>query len=373
MESKFKINYEELYNTAPCGYICSQPDGKIIEVNNRFLEFTGYKRAEVIERKNIVDFLTKAGNIQYDSSFVVILKLQGAVREFSFFFVRKDQTRIPVLVNSVEIKNKIGESLFIQTTVFDISQRKNFENQLIIARNKSAKLTEELLELNKELESFAHIAAHDLKAPILDIEGHFEYIQDKLPSDNQETTESVKYIHESIKQFKNTIEGLTAALRIKSIQATSERLDLFKIIADLSPKFRAKVLALKGTYEADLGERLIVQGSEVFVRSVLQNIVGNSIKYHSDQRPLKIQVICKAERDFICITVKDNGEGIDLELYRDKVFGKFNRFNSTLEGSGMGLHITKKMVEQMNGKIYLESKLNEGTSILIKLRKGDET
>lgn len=373
MESKFNINYKELYNTAPCGYICSQPDGKIIEVNNSFLEFTGYKRAEIIEQKNIVDFLTKAGKIQYDSSFVVILKLQGAVQEFSFSFVRKDQTTIPVLVNSVEIKNKTGECLFIQTTVFDISQRKNFENQLIIARNRSEKLTEDLLELNKELESFAYIAAHDLKAPILDIEGHFEYIQGKLLSDDEETMESVEYIHDSIVQFKNTIEGLTAALRIKSIQATSERLELSKIVADLSIRFRAKVLALKGTYEVDLEEGLIVQGSEVFVRSILQNTVGNSIKYHSDQRPLKIQITCKVERDFICITVKDNGEGIDLKLYKDKVFGMFNRFNSTLEGAGMGLHITKKMVEQMNGKIYLESKLNEGTSIVIMLKKGNET
>ena len=212
-----------------------------------------------------------------------------------------------------------------------------------------------------------------MKAPILDIEGHFEYIQGKLLSDDEETMESVEYIHDSIVQFKNTIEGLTAALRIKSIQATSERLELSKIVADLSIRFRAKVLALKGTYEVDLEEGLIVQGSEVFVRSILQNTVGNSIKYHSDQRPLKIQITCKVERDFICITVKDNGEGIDLKLYKDKVFGMFNRFNSTLEGAGMGLHITKKMVEQMNGKIYLESKLNEGTSIVIMLKKGNET
>lgn len=145
------INYEELYHSAPCGYLCLSPTGDIIEVNNRFLEFMGYDRDEVILKKNITDFLSKAGKIFFETNYQPILKMQGNIAEINFSFIRKNESRLDVLINAIEVRNSEGEHVYTQTTVFEISKRKYYESQLLGAKKEAEKLSLALKESNKEL------------------------------------------------------------------------------------------------------------------------------------------------------------------------------------------------------------------------------
>ena len=151
MIDQLNIDYKDLYNNAPCGYLCLTPEGDIIEVNNRFLEFTGYDRDEVIAQKKITDFLSKAGKMFFETNFEPILKMQGKIEEISISIIRKNESRINVLVNAVEIRNNEGKHLFTQATVFDISQRKSYESQLLEAKKEAEKLSLELKTSNHEL------------------------------------------------------------------------------------------------------------------------------------------------------------------------------------------------------------------------------
>ena len=148
----YNIDYKELYNTSPCGYFCALPDGTIIDSNKRFLEFTNYEKEEVIHIKKVSDFLSIGGKIYYQTIYAQKLNLTGTVEEINFDFIKKDGTKLPVLINSVEIKNKEGQHIFTQSTVFNISQRKKYETELLIAKKKSETLSNELILKNKELQ-----------------------------------------------------------------------------------------------------------------------------------------------------------------------------------------------------------------------------
>lgn|GEM_PF-6171067 len=363
MGSKLKIDYKELFNSSSFGYICSQPDGKIIEVNNGFLEFTGYLREEVLDQKRIVDFLTKAGNIQYESIFAVMLKLKGNVKEFSFSFIKKDQSRIPVLINSIEVLNVKGECIYVQSTVFDISKRKNFENQLLVAKKEAEKLS-------KEIENLVYVATHDLKLPVSVIEGHFDYLRYKLPKGDKAIDESILFIDENIEQFNSTVKGLTDAIKIKNTTVAIEKLDLFQVINQSISDLQSNIKKLNGLLEISISEETFVRANYVFAKSVIHNILDNAVKYHSKERQLSIKISCETLEEFVCVTITDNGIGIDLKLHKNRIFGMFNRFNNTTEGTGMGLFIVKKMIEQMEGNIVIESELDIGTSFKIYFKRG---
>ena len=361
MRNNFNVDYEDLYNNAPCGYICTLPNGEIIEANNRFIEFTGYSKEEVLGKLRLTDFLTKAGKIYFDSSYLVILKLEGKVKELSFSLVTKEGERVPILINSQEVKNSKGECVYVQSTLFDISLRKRFEDQLMAAKKHSEHLSQEMLGLTKELESFAYMAAHDLKSPMVDIEGHFNYLKEKLPTDDEFVQESIGFVEESIDRFKATVNGLTQAIKLKKVKTTQDEVNFSKILSELLPSVMTKVQQIGGTLNIEMKEGLLVVGNTAFVSSVLENIIGNAVKYHAKERQLTIDIDLKLTEEHVCLRVEDNGTGIDLDLHRDRIFGMFNRFNDHTEGTGIGLYLTFQMLEQMNGKITVDSEVNVGT------------
>jgi PAS domain S-box-containing protein len=145
------IDYKELYNNSPTGSFCSLPDGTIIDVNERFLDMTSYNLEEIIGKKKFTDFLSVGGKIYFETVYLQGLKLNGTLAEINFDFIKKDNIKLPILINSTEIKDTEGRHLFTQSVVFDISQRKKYEQEILIAKRKANDLSDELIYTNKEL------------------------------------------------------------------------------------------------------------------------------------------------------------------------------------------------------------------------------
>jgi signal transduction histidine kinase len=102
-----------------------------------------------------------------------------------------------------------------------------------------------------------------------------------------------------------------------------------------------------------------------YVQSILFNLLTNAIKYRSPHRPLEIEVFSYQEGNFICLGVQDNGLGIDLEKYQDKLFGMYKRFHQHIDGKGLGLHLVKTQIEALGGSIAVESAKGEGTTFKV--------
>jgi PAS domain S-box-containing protein len=124
---------EELYEHAPCGYMSALADGSIVRVNQTFLNWTGYSRESLIG-KRLRDFLPLAGRVFYETHFDPLLRMQGFVREMALDIVCASGRLLPVLVNSVQHRNAEGHAVITRSTIFDATERRTYERELLEAR-----------------------------------------------------------------------------------------------------------------------------------------------------------------------------------------------------------------------------------------------
>ncbi len=125
---------QDLYENAPCGYLSLRADGRIVKANQTFCRWTGYAPAELIG-KRLHDFLNIAGRIFYETHFAPLLRMQGFFNEVALDLVRKDGGTFPALVNATERTDAEGKPQFIRLTVFNASDRRRYERELLKARD----------------------------------------------------------------------------------------------------------------------------------------------------------------------------------------------------------------------------------------------
>jgi PAS domain S-box-containing protein len=131
---------EELFEHAPCGYLTTRLDGTILKVNRTFEEWTGFRRDELIAGRRFQDLLTGGGRIYHETHYAPLLHMQGAAREIALDIVRADGSRLPALVNSVVGEERAGEGRVIRTLVFDATDRRRYEQELVRARTREHEL-----------------------------------------------------------------------------------------------------------------------------------------------------------------------------------------------------------------------------------------
>lgn len=134
---------EDLFEDAPCGYLTCAVDGTILRVNRTFEQWTGHDRATLLGRR-FRDLLAPAGRIYHETHYVPLLEMQGAVRELALDIVRADGTRLPALINSVRQPDDSGRPRVVRTTVFDATDRREYERELMRARRREQQIAETL-------------------------------------------------------------------------------------------------------------------------------------------------------------------------------------------------------------------------------------
>ena len=128
---------EDLYEHAPCGYLTTLPDGTIVKVNQTFLTWTGYQRGDLIGHRRFRDLLSVGGQIYHETHYAPLLRMQYEVHELAFDVIRADGRTLPTLVNSMLARGPGGEPRAIRTTVFDATERRGYERELLAARKRA--------------------------------------------------------------------------------------------------------------------------------------------------------------------------------------------------------------------------------------------
>ncbi|HYD01766.1 MAG TPA: PAS domain S-box protein, partial [Phycisphaerales bacterium] len=131
---------EDLYDYAPCGYITTDPDGRIVRVNDTFLRWTGYSRQELLSGRRFQDLLTVPGRIFHDTHYAPLLRLHGTANEIAFDLLRPGRPPLPVFVNSVEVRDGAGRPAGVRTSVFNATERRLYERELLLARRRAEQL-----------------------------------------------------------------------------------------------------------------------------------------------------------------------------------------------------------------------------------------
>ncbi|WP_266204571.1 sensor histidine kinase [Pontibacter kalidii] len=232
--------------------------------------------------------------------------------------------------------------------------------------------TRELTKVNKDLDNFVYTASHDLKAPINNIEGLITVLQDTLEEkrlDLQDVTPIIGMINDAVGRFKNTLLDLTEVARVQyEEQAVAPESVPFKeILEDVKLYIKDLIQKYGATIVDDFTAAPEITFSRKNLRSILYNLVSNSIKYSSPDRKPEIVITTAVAGDYTLLTVRDNGLGLRKQD-QGKVFGMFKRLHAHVEGSGVGLAIVKRIVENCDGKIEFESELGVGSEFRVYLK-----
>lgn len=244
----------------------------------------------------------------------------------------------------------------------DISERKALEEDLKNfnknLENTVKQRTAELEKTNKNLEEFAYVATHDLRSPILNLKSLTDLMSDDKSIQDSPIFEKLE---ESVDRINDTLQDLiTIAAYKKTLDETYVNLDLSEKVENLKADLAEQIKRYKAEITYDFREIKTLKIPRSHMRSILQNLITNSLKYSSPDREPKIHLSSSFDKDHVVITVKDNGLGIPTEK-QDYIFGLFKRLNTDSTGKGMGLYIVKSLVDSLGGKIELESQPGEGS------------
>ncbi len=248
-------------------------------------------------------------------------------------------------------------------------------NEEIHASNEELSQSNQLLTYtNADLDNFVYAASHDLKAPILNIEGLLKTLQRQLSQkdpDQQEIGTIFGFLNESVGRFKTTIGDLTEVARIsKESQEDIAPIDTGEVLGQVLRDVQPQIEEAAATFELP-PDCPVVQFSRKNLKSILYNLVSNALKYRSPERRLLVRISCRQEESYQVLSVEDNGLGMDMRQEK-KIFALFKRLHSHVEGTGVGLYMVKKMIENAGGRIEVESQVNIGSTFRVYFRQQAE-
>ncbi|GJL77899.1 MAG: hypothetical protein NPINA01_08880 [Nitrospinaceae bacterium] len=252
-----------------------------------------------------------------------------------------------------------GKTRFIGV-MKDITERKTAETKL-------KAYADELERSNMELQDFSTIASHDLQEPLRKIIILGDRLETQISNQDPQGRDTLQRMQKSAERLSQFIGDLLEFSKVTTISKTLSPIDLNRLIPEVVEDLDLLITNNKG--KVFMGRLPVIEGDQMQIRQLFQNLISNAIKYHkTDVSPI-VKINCSAkEEGFYRISVKDNGIGFD-EKYVSKIFKPFQRLHtkSDYEGTGMGLTICQKIVNQHGGKISAQSKPSHGTLITVSL------
>ncbi|UPT68879.1 MAG: PAS domain S-box protein [Sphingobacteriales bacterium JAD_PAG50586_3] len=225
----------------------------------------------------------------------------------------------------------------------------------------------DLMQRNKDLEQFAYIISHNLRAPVANIMGFTDVLNDDdIDSETQKT-----YINElniSVSKLDEVIRDLNTILQVRrEVSEVKEQVSFGKTINNVQVSIKNMIAKEGVQIETDFVEVDEIITLKSYIHSIFYNLISNSIKYRrADVAPV-ISVTSRKSGNRVILEFEDNGLGIDLNTKGNQVFGLYKRFHTHAEGKGIGLYMTKTQIETLGGKISVDSKVGEGTRFTIEL------
>lgn len=352
---------DELLNRAPGGFLSFADDGRILQINATLLDTLGYDLAEV-QGRHIEWLLPVASRIFYQTHFFPLLKLHGKVEEVYFSLRAKNGAEVPVLANAA--RRERDNTLVNDCLLMPIQRRNQYEDEILHAK----KLAE---EATRSKDEFLAVVSHELRTPLTAILGWARMIKTRK-LDESTVASALDTIERNAVSQSQLIEDLLDFSRIIS---GNVRLDVAKIdpakVAEaavnvIRPAADAKSIRLEAILDPRAGP---VSGDAERLQQILWNLLSNAVKF--TPKGGRVQIRLAAVNSSVEITVSDTGQGISPE-FLPYVFERFRQADNTITrrhaGLGLGLAITKHLVELHGGTIYAVSPgEGQGSSFILRL------
>ena len=339
-------------------FVIDMGTNEIVSVNKAGREQLGYNEKELIGRP--FTELYAPEDLDSIKMHVGELMISGSVI-FEARQLHKDGSFVYVEVSSKVFTYK-GQHV-IQSFVRDIRARKDTEQEAL-------RQAEQLAKTNQALQQFNYVATHDLKEPLRNLNSLFAYLKEE-GSLSEDQNLIVNKMTGVTKRLEQTITDLNEVIQLTQKNKDSqETVDIQSVIDDINADLEAQIQKSGTELEVDLHAFKTVTYSTVQLKSIIQNLVSNAIKYRKDDVNPVIKITAGIKDGWKFLEVKDNGKGIDLQKYGKKLFGLFQRFDLDAPGKGIGLYTVKQIVEQRGGWIEVQSEPNVGSVFTVFLHNG---
>lgn len=244
----------------------------------------------------------------------------------------------------------------------DIHHRKSVQQSL-------QERTEELKRMNLELEQFAYITSHDVRAPMSNLVGLVQLI-DLNKGDSTDNVQILKMIRSSILDLQKSLDNVDKILTGTGLTEEEPRkLRLQRVFEQVIKGFTTEIKEVNATIDYDFSAAPSITYPYSHIQSCFVNLLSNAIKYRSSDRKLVIAVKSFTTNEGVNIMVQDNGIGIDLTQYGDRIFQIHERFHAKEYGKGLGLFMLRKQLNYMGGQITVESMPDKGTTFMLQLKE----
>ena len=383
--------YTDLYDFAPVGYFTLDRDGAIRGANLAGARLLGVERSRLVNRRFGL-FVSADSRPAFNAVLRTVFESQA--KETCELALRKEaHDPLWVLIEAAAAQ----DGQVCRAAVVDITERKRAEADVQAAQEKLSaeqrrgqrrlqKVIRELEHRNCDLQDFVHAASHDLRAPLVNIRGFGDLLASACqrartavartqdgeslraelrPLLDEEIPESLDYIRTSSSKMDALLTGLLNVSRIGSAALTIVPLDLNQMVAEIVKSTEFSVEQAGATVQVDALPPC--RGDAIQLGQVFANLLDNALKYLDPTRPGVIRVFGHQKRNEVVYCVEDNGIGIDAE-HQDAIFGLFHRLNPGRgSGLGLGLTIVRRSLDRQDGKIWLTSTPNQGSTFSISL------
>ena len=368
VEEALDESAEELYEQAPCGYLSTLPDGTILRVNRTFLEWTGVSRSVLLAGTKFQTLLTIGSRMYYETHYAPLLRMQGFASEIAMEVAREDGRTLPVLVNSRQKCDEAGRPLLTRITLFDSTDRRRYERELLVARRRAEQVAKDKADLLAML-------SHDIRNPLNAIMGVVQLLGRSDLSDQQH--QYVRLLKSSSENMLNLLNRVLELSKAESASFTlvgtpfSIRAVVDEVITTFDTAAREKGLQLQSSFGESIPSSVV--GDPVAIRQVLSNLVGNAVKFTATGSVTVTVTTRGVGTDAVTLTftVSDTGIGIAPDMV-DRIFNEFTQasYETAMRfgGSGLGLTITRRLLALYGSSVQVRSVPREGSTFSFDLR-----
>ena len=343
----------QIIEAAPNGIVMINDVGMIEIVNRQAEKIFGYDRSELLGQpiENLIPKNVAHQHPHHRADFFSnpVPRAMGGGRDL--FALRKDGKEFPVEIGLAPITT--DEGMKVLASVVDITERKKSAQLLLAHQRDLEKSNRELARIIKELEAFAYVASHDLKSPLRGVAQLSNWIdEDLLAQEYDNVSDHTKLLRSRIMRMEKLLDDMLIFYRAGKIDNSQKVVDVKRMAIEL---FDMQNLKPGLRLEVE-GELPIFMTLAIPFEQVLRNLFSNAIKHHDKDEGL-IRVACREQNsDYFEFSVCDDGPGIP-EQYQQRIFGMFQTLKprDELEGSGMGLALIKKIIENYSGEINVHS------------------
>ena len=359
---------EDLYEHAPCGYLSTLPDGTIARVNQTFIDWTGRSRESLLSGTKFQTLLSIGSRIYYETHYAPLLRMQGFANEIALEVTLADGRVLPVNVNTRQRCDADGTPLFNRITLFDSSDRRRYERELLLARRKAEQNA-------KDKDDMMSMLSHDIRNPLQALMTVVQLL------DRSSLTDEQRSFVRMLKSSSTTMLGLlNRVLELSkaesgTVMPVEKPFEIRPLVTEILDPFmlaaREKGLALRWSIDDQVP--VVIVGDQTAIRQIIANLIGNAVKFtNSGSVSLTIRVAeMTADAVTLAFAVSDTGIGIDADAL-GRIFNEFTQASDETAmrfgGTGLGLAITRRQLAVYGSAIHVESIPGEGTTFSFNLR-----